>query len=134
MLTRATRPGDLVYGAPVSLVSSSSLDRLAAETGEEVDAAQLRMTFTVDTAGHPDHVEDTWIGRRVAIGEAEVEVRSAVPRCAVVDLDPVTGTRRSHVLTALGRYRRAHGEVVFGVDAVVTRPGRVHVDAAVEGD
>ncbi len=134
VLTRAVRPGDLVYGAPVSLVSSSSLDRLAAETGEQVDAAQLRMTFTVDTTGHPDHVEDTWIGRRVTIGEAEVEVRSAVPRCAVVDLDPVTGTRRSHVLAALGRYRRAHGEVVFGVDAVVTRPGRVHVDAVVEGD
>ncbi len=132
-LARATRPGALVYGAPVSLVGTSSLERLAEETGAAVDAARLRMTFTVDTAGHPAHVEDSWLGRRVRIGTAEVEVRSAIPRCAVLDLDPTTGERGGGLLKALGRYRRALGEVVFGVDAVVTRPGRVLLGAVVEG-
>ena len=55
-----------------------------------------------------------------------------VPRCAVVDLDPVSGERSRHVLKALGGYRQQSGEVVFGVDAVVTKPGRVDVDAHVE--
>jgi MOSC domain-containing protein len=130
-LVRAARPGEVVYGAPVSLVTTSSLERLAQEAGGPVDDAQLRATFTVDTTGEPPHVEDGWSGRRLRIGEAEVEVRGGLPRCAVVDLDPATGEPRLDVLRALGGYRRVLAEVVFGVDAVVTRPGRVFVDDVV---
>lgn len=131
-LARSAQPGEIVYGGSVSLVTSSSLDRLAGELGRPVDSTRFRATFTVDTAGQPAHVEDSWVGRMLRIGEAEVEVRSRLPRCAVVDLDPATGRRRAHVLRALGRYRRALAEIVFGVDAAVRTPGRVAVDAVVE--
>jgi uncharacterized protein YcbX len=131
-LARAAQPGDVVYGASVSLVTSSSLACLTERVGAAVDSAQLRATFTVQTEGEPPHVEDFWVGRTVRVGAAEVEVRSALPRCAVVDLDPATGRRRAEVLRTLAGYRRAGGEVVFGVDAVVTAPGRVEVGAAVE--
>jgi uncharacterized protein YcbX len=131
-LARTTGPGEIVYGAPVSLVTSSSLDRLSATTGGVVDGAQFRATFTVDSGGEPAHVEDSWIGRHLRVGEAEVRVRARLPRCAVVDLDPATGERTSDVLAALAGYRRAAGEIVFGVDAVVVRSGRVDVDAVVE--
>ena len=134
VLARSRQPGEVVYGAAVSLVTTSSLDLLADRSGGAVDSAQFRATFTVDTSGEQPHAEDTWIGRRLRLGEAEVEVRSAVPRCAVVDLDPDTGARRSRLLRTLGGYRQAAGEVVFGVDAVVTTPGRVAVDAPVERD
>ena len=126
-------PGEVVYGAPVSLVTSSSLDRLAEELGAPVDAAQFRATFTVDTEGEPPHVEDSWAGRTLRLGEAEVLVRAGIPRCAVVDLHPGTGQRHTDALRCLGRYRRAGAEVVFGVDAVVTRPGRVRVGDELEG-
>jgi len=132
LLARPAGPGEIVYGASVSLVTTSSLERLAEEAGDAVDGAQFRATFTLDTTGHPPHVEDGWVGHRLRLGEAEVEVRAVIPRCAVVDLDPLTGLRKVDVLAALGRYRRSGGEVVFGVDAVVTRPGRVDVAAAVE--
>src|SRR6185312_12658496 len=89
------------------------------------DVLLSRATFTVDTGEAPAHVEDSWVGRRLHLGAAEVEVRGVVPRCAVIDLDPDTGVRRSPALKALGGYRHLHGEVVFGVDAVVTQPGRV---------
>jgi uncharacterized protein YcbX len=65
-------------------------------------------------------VEEDWEGCLSVPG-----MRGVVPRCAVVDLDPDTGARRSPVLKALGVYRHLHGEVVFGVDAVVTQPGEV---------
>ena len=133
-LARSRRPGDVVYGGSVSLVTSSSLGCVSERLGSAVDSAQLRATFTVQTDGEPAHVEDSWVGRRVRVGEAEVEVRSGLPRCAVVDLDPATGLKRADVLRTLAGYRRSQGEVVFGVDAVVTRPGRVHLDAAVERD
>lgn len=134
VLARSAQPGDLVYGAPVSLVTTSSLDRVSTEVNATVDGAQFRATFTVHTEGQPPHVEDSWTGRTLRVGEAEVEVRGAVPRCAVVDRDPATGAGRAAVLKALGGYRRAGAEVVFGVDAVVTRPGRVGVDAPVDVD
>ena len=123
--------GTVVYGASVSLVSTGSLDELSRRVGIRVLEAQLRATFTV----HNDtpHVEDDWIGRRLILGEAEVEVVGAIPRCHVIDLDPDTGIRRSEVMRTLAGYRRLHNEVLFGVDAVVTKPGRVQVgDAVVE--
>jgi uncharacterized protein YcbX len=131
-LARSGGPGEIVYGAPVSLVTTSSLRRVAAATGGAVDGARFRATFTVDTDGLAAHVEDSWVGRRLRIGEAEVEVRSVIARCAVVDLDPGTGERRGDVLGALAGYRRAGGDITFGVDAVVAEPGRVEVDAVVE--
>lgn len=121
----ASAPGAVVYGAAVTLVTTSSLVRLADELGAPVDAARFRATFRVDTGDLPPHVEDGWVGRRLRVGGAEVRVRSLVPRCAVVDLDPGSGARNRPVLEALARYRRRPGEVVFGVDAEVTVPGVV---------
>jgi MOSC domain-containing protein len=129
--------GDVVYGGSVSLVTTSSLDRLGDELGVEVDSTQFRATFTVDTGDASAHVEDTWVGRRLRLGEAEVRVVSVIPRCAVVDLDPDTGERHTEVLRSLARYRRGvaglaeQGGIGFGVDAVVTRPGRADTGADV---
>ncbi len=123
-LARA-RAGEVVYGASVSLITTGSLDELARRLGSPVSDAQLRATFTVGT--DEPHLEDTWIGRRLAVGDAEIEVRGPIPRCRVVDLDPHTGAVRADVLRALAGYRRRPGGVTFGVDAVVTRPGRVLV-------
>lgn len=128
-LTRSTYPGDVVYGAAVSLVTTSSLDALSHDLGVRVDGAMFRATATVDTTGLPAYAEDEWVGHRVRLGGVEVEVRGAVPRCAVVGLDPGTGRRRADVLGALASRRRPDGEIVFGVDAVVTAPGRVQVGA-----
>ncbi|HVG64629.1 MAG TPA: MOSC N-terminal beta barrel domain-containing protein [Actinomycetota bacterium] len=132
VLARSTRPGDVVYGASVTLVTTSSLATLADHVGAPVDGAQFRSTFTVEVGDAPAHVEDDWVGGTLRLGAATVRVRGVVPRCAVVDLDPVSGQRSRHVMKALGGYRQQSGEVVFGVDAVVTKPGRVDVDAHVE--
>jgi len=136
-LARATRPGEVVYGGSVSLVSTSTLERVAEglRPGHAPpDGAQLRATLTVDTTGAEPFVEDSWVGRSVQVGEATLRVRSLLPRCAVVDLDPHTGARRGDVLASLAGYRRRLGEIVLGVDAVVTQPGRVAVGAQVERD
>jgi len=132
LLARASHPGEVVYGASVTLVTTSSLAELARRTGGDLDGAQFRATFTVDTGEAPAHVEDTWVGRRLHLGAAEVEVRGVVPRCAVIDLDPDTGERRSPALKTLGGYRHLHGEVAFGVDAVVTQPGQVRAGDRVD--
>ena len=98
---------------------------LAERLGREVDSARFRSTFLVDTGDSPSHVEDSWVGRELWVGEATVRVRGVVPRCAVVDLDPVTGRNDAPVLRELAGYRQSQGEINFGVDAVVTAAGRV---------
>lgn len=123
-LGRVAHAGDVVYGAPVTLISTSSLRLLSERLGREVEGARFRSTLLLDTGDVEPHVEDSWVGREVMVGEATLLIRGRVPRCAVVDLDPMTGRRDEPVLKTLA-YRRTEGEVDFGVDAVVTVAGRV---------
>lgn len=115
-------PGEVVYGAPVSLVTTESLRWLGERVGHEVQGERFRPTLVVDSGPDARRTEDDWVGRRLQVGEARVEVRSVVPRCAVIDLDPVTGERTTSLLKALDG-----PELAFGVDAVVVTPGRVRV-------
>lgn len=124
VLCRSGTPGEVVYGASVSLVTTGSMRRLSQTLGAEVDSARFRSTFLVDTGDSTAHVEDSWIGREVRIGAATVRVRALVPRCAVIDLDPVTGRPDAPVLRTLAGYRKSQAEISFGVDAVVTSPGQ----------
>jgi uncharacterized protein YcbX len=120
VLARAA-PGEVVYGAPVSLVTTEALRWLGSMVGHEVASERFRATFLVDSGTAARRTEEDWVGREVRVGDAIVHVRGAIPRCAVVDLDPVTGRRDASLLKALAP------ELTFAVDAVVTRPGRVRV-------
>ena len=126
VLARVGRPGGVVYGASVSIVTTSSVSLLAQRTGRDVDSARFRATIVLDTSAYEPHVEDSWVGRELRLGTATVLVRALVPRCAVIDLDPVSGARDLPIMAALAEYRRAGREVAFGVDAVVTSAGSVH--------
>jgi uncharacterized protein YcbX len=118
-------PGEVVYGSSVTLVTNASLARLSELVGERVDGARFRATFQVAGGELSPHEEDDWVGRRLRLGTAEVEVRGVVPRCAVIDLDPASGARDLSLMSTLAEYRPGRGEIAFGIDAVVTVPGRV---------
>lgn len=134
LLCRSQRPGEVVYGAPVSLVTTSSLRRLEEHLGRPVASERFRATVLVATGAAPAHVEDTWVGRTLRVGTATVLVRGLLPRCAVVDLDPTTGQRDAPVLRTLAAYRLDAGEITFGVDAVVLAPGSVRTgDPVLDG-
>ncbi len=126
VLARSVSPGEVVYGASVTVLTTGSMRLLSERLGRDVDSARFRSTFLVESDGEP-HVEDSWVGRELRLGEAAVMVRGTVPRCAVVDLDPETGVRDAPVLKALAGYRRGLQDVHFGVDAVVVAPGAVSV-------
>jgi uncharacterized protein YcbX len=98
---------------------------LAQKLGRPVGSERFRATYLLDVDGLEPHGEDAWVGREIGLGEATLRVRGVVPRCAVIDLDPVTGCRDVPVLQTLAGYRRCDGEICFGVDAEVAVPGRV---------
>jgi uncharacterized protein len=135
VLARSVTAGEVVYGASVTMVTTASMRRLFQRLGADIDSARFRSTFLVDTGDSTAHVEDSWVGRALRVGAATVRVRGVVPRCAVLDLDPVTGRGDAPVMGELSRYRQSQGEVTFGVDAVVTVPGKVRTgDPVVLGD
>jgi uncharacterized protein YcbX len=122
-------------GGAVSLLSTASLEalRVAAKAPGPIDPRRFRMLFGVEGVGA--HEEDSWLGRRLRVGEATVLVRGNVGRCIVTSRDPDTGARTLATLDALAEYR---GDVTtteplpFGVWGEVVEPGRVRLGDPVE--
>ncbi len=132
-LVRADEPAGGVDVEPLTLVSSASVAELAWRAGlDALDGRRFRMLVELD--GCEPHEEDTWVGRRLRLGEAVVEVGGPVPRCATTTRDPATGERDFDALRAIATYRgkRDGKHVDFGVYARVAEPGRVRVGDAAE--
>lgn len=121
--------GGVVFGDPVTVVTTASLAAVGALAADDDPAARFRPTLVVET--DEPGVEDGWLGREVRVGGAVLRIGVPVPRCAVVDTHPVTGERDVRLLAALAATRPTNraGEPVFGVFATCVEPGRVAVDA-----
>jgi uncharacterized protein YcbX len=125
---RCDRPGGTRRGNPTSIISDGSLRELAAHAGvEEVDGRRFRML--IDLEGARAHEEDTWIGRRIALGDAVLQVTKPDARCAITTHDPDTGDPDLDTLRTLISYRglREGMHADFGVLADVVQPGRIRV-------
>ena len=125
-LARARR-GDVIYGAGLSIVTTASIRELADRSGHHElldETARFRATLVLD-ADEP-FIEETWRGRDVTVnvpdvGALRVRIGDPIARCAILDLDPITGERGSNLLKTLAasRPRNEAGEPYFGVNAEV---------------
>lgn len=134
-LARPDRPGDALDVEPVTMVSLESVSVLADRGDHDgrLDPGRFRMTIEIEGVSAP-HEEDTWVGRRVRVGDAVIRVGEPVPRCAVTTLDPNTGLRDFPTLKVIRDYRgtNAENQLEFGVYAAVIDPGDVRVGDRVE--
>ena len=131
-LIRCDRVGGTRSQHPATLVTDGSLDHLGQQLGVgRVDGRRFRMLIELDDGGA--HEEDTWIGGRIGLGEAILEISAPVPRCAIITQDPDTSERDLDTLRTLIAYRGIHNEkdVDFGVWGEVERPGRIRLGDAV---
>ena len=116
-------------GGWASLISRGSLEQMRAEAGaaDLVDGRRFRMLFEID--GVDPHAEDTWLGHRVAIGDAAIVPLGDVGRCVVTTCDPDSGVSDLDTLKLLAGYRRegVTEPLPFGVYCDVAVPGRVRV-------
>lgn len=78
----AGTPGDtFVDFAAVHVVTTATLDALG-----QPDARRFRPNVVVRIDGAEPFVENTWPGRTLALGDAEVRIVAPTPRCAVPTL------------------------------------------------
>jgi uncharacterized protein YcbX len=130
---RCDRPGGTRVGNPTSLVSDGSLRELARNAGlDGVDGRRFRMLINLD--GAEPHEEDTWIGKRIGLGDAILRVTKPDARCAITTQDPDTGTRDLDTLRTIIGYRglREGKHADFGVLADVVQPGRIRLGDEVD--
>jgi uncharacterized protein len=137
-LARPDAPGAACDVAPVTLLSQASLDELGRRSGlGEVDARRFRML--IHFSASTPHVEDTWTGRTLSIGEARLRVGGPVGRCAATTRHPERGDRDLPIVRAIRDYRGVVETVMgpgvpFGVYAEVLAGGRVRVGDRLELD
>jgi uncharacterized protein YcbX len=134
-LVRADRDGDGSDMEPLTLVSRASVRDLARNGRYEGELDARRFRINIEIEGCDAFEEDSWAGRSVRIGSAEVVVTGQIPRCVVTTQDPDTGVRDWDTLTQIAKYRPrigGRGGLPFGMYARVTRPGSVHIGDAVE--
>jgi uncharacterized protein YcbX len=112
-----------------TLLATASLSAIGAALGvDSVDGRRFRMNFGIE--GLEAHEEDTWLRRKVRIGDAVVIPYGNVGRCVVTKQNPDTAVSDLDTLGALAAYRggmETTEPLPFGVHAAVAQPGRVRV-------
>ena len=73
--------------------------------------------------------ERDWVGKRIRVGRAELEVRENIVRCVATSTSVATGERDTDTL---GTLQEGWGHKEFGVYAVVTRTGDINQADRVE--
>ena len=105
----------------VLIVNLASVEAFALEAGMPIDHRRFRANFYLDGL-EPDE-ELSWLGRRLRVGDAALEVTSRCERCKVITMDPDTTEATPELLRLLVD---RHDER-FGMYCRVVRPGRVAV-------
>jgi uncharacterized protein YcbX len=117
------RPDDRVSfadGYPLLLANTASLaavnDWLLEDGAEPVPMTRFRPNVVVD--GAAPWAEDDWLGRRLRLGDVLFRAAKPCDRCVVTTIDQETGVGGRQPLRILGRYRRAPGGLLFGMNLI----------------
>jgi uncharacterized protein len=117
--------------SPVTLLGAASVEELARRSGvPEVDSRRFRML--IEFSGGDPHVEDSWDGKVLQVGDAVLRGAGPVKRCAATTRNPESGAVDLQTLRLITSYRGRQGTVLgagatFGVYADVIDPGRISV-------
>ena len=111
----------------ISILSQTSLSALAEAAGKAVEMERFRGNIWFD--GLPAWEERSWIGKRIRIGEVELNVRENIGRCSATTANPVSGEQDVPTLKIL---EQNWGHTDLGVYGEVITPGRVALDDRIE--
>jgi uncharacterized protein YcbX len=133
-LVRTDHDGDGPDVHHLTLVSWASVRDLARRAGHEGDLDARRFRINLELEGCEPYEEDTWDGKRVAVGNAVLRLHGQIPRCIVTTQGPETGVKDFDTLHEIARYRPLIANprgIPFGMYAEVEEPGTAAVGDAV---
>ena len=133
-LLRPDRDGNGADVAPLTIVGTASVADLGRRGGYAGELDPRRFRINVELDATEPFEEDTWSGRRVAIGDAVIRVADQIPRCVVTTQDPGTGLQDWNTLKQIAAFRAPMPDrqgVPFGMYAEVVEPGAAAVGAPV---
>ncbi len=107
--------------SPVLVVNLATIGAFALAAGVPVDHRRFRANLYIDGLEHEEELR--WVGRRLQVGSAELEVVKRCERCVVITLDPDS----TAATPALLRVLTNTSDTCMGVYCRVTRPGQVAV-------
>lgn len=92
-------------GGCVSLIGSATLRAVAEMLGEAepLDPRRFRANLVIET--DDPYVEDSWVGRMVAVGAVVLRVVRPIERCRTVDIRQGEVPRHGRILKTLGTRR-----------------------------
>jgi uncharacterized protein len=129
-----SRPNDRVSLAdefPLLITNTASLtwlnDALLESDSDEGPLPMTRFRPNIVLDGAAAWVEDSWVGRRMRIGDAVFRVVKGHGRCIVTTTDQDTGVRGREPLRTLGRFRKVDQSLLFGVVLIPDELGVVTV-------
>ncbi|NPC95407.1 MOSC domain-containing protein [Nocardioides sp. zg-DK7169] len=109
---------------PVSLVGTATLEWCARRWDVNADPRRLRVNVVVAT--DEPFVEETWVGRTLACGDARLRVVDRIPRCRMVDIDQDGATAEGRLL----RHLAAERDLSLAVYGDVAVPGTIRLGDA----
>lgn len=121
-LARETR-GQQDRPGTVHITIEASLRALAEELRAQVDVRRFRPNIHLELDAEP-YAEEGWLGRRLRIGDAELELVEGCERCAIPTRDPQTQEKWPQLLRHLAAQRATtFGLIARAVAPAVVRPG-----------
>jgi hypothetical protein len=116
-------PGTHHDAFPLLVMSTTALRSLSSALPDSViDVRRFRPSIVIDTEGQAGHPEFGWVGRNLRIGEVELRIGVACPRCVMVtrEVSPDIPADRAvlrHIIRELDQN--------VGVYATVMTPGTI---------
>jgi uncharacterized protein len=103
----------------VLVITDASLRRLEQLWGKPLDQRRFRANIIITLLEETPFIETEWVGRKLRIGDAELQVNVECERCTIVTLDPDHIVKDATLLEKLIKERKQS----FGVYAAVVKPG-----------
>ena len=103
------------------IITRASHAALGAALGGDLDARRFRTNLLVDLDA-PAFAEEGWAGRRLRVGDVELELLHPCERCVIPTRDPDTQHKNPEILRWLHRERGT----LFGINARAAAPGTIH--------
>ena len=117
---------------PISIINQASVEDLSRQLGiETLDWVRFRGNLLL--TGLPAWEEFSWLGKRIQIGDAELEIFRPINRCPAPGVNPSTGERDVEVAPFLQEH---YGHAYCGMYARVVKDGdiRQHSPVTIAGE